>query len=301
MGTTINNSAAVDRAEESSGAASPVAAYLAGLRPTSRVTMASKLKLAARTLAGTDAAEAVDWPAVTRERLTDLRHLLAARYRPSTVVVTLAAVRGVLRACCRLGLMSPDRLAAALLTEPSPRPVNQPLRRLRGDEIAALLDAVLRDKVPARQSRDRCLLACLYGAGLRRSEAVALDLEAVDLGREVLHVPALEAHRPRDIPLAQAVLEALGAWLSCRGGAPGALLLPVLKNGRVGSQRLRPEAVRGILVRVAQSAGVEPLTAEELRRAWFADLAAAGVAPATICVWAGHATGGVTRQYLNRL
>ncbi len=91
-------------------------------------------------------------------------------------------------------------------------------RFLTVDEAASLLadrgDA-RSDKRAKRLLRDRALWELLYGAGLRISEAVGLDLEDVDLSRDVVRVTG-KGRKVREVPLGGAARAAVIAWLEVR-------------------------------------------------------------------------------------
>ena len=98
------------------------------------------------------------------------------QYRPATANKMLAVLRGVLQECWRLGLMSAEEYQRArdlktIKAETLPRG-----RALTVGE-KGLLGACAQDPRPAG-ARDAPLSDCcsLYGGGLRRSEAVQLNL-----------------------------------------------------------------------------------------------------------------------------
>src|SRR5207247_482737 len=92
---------------------------------------------------------------------------------------TLCAVRGVARAAWNLGQISAEDYQR-IKNVSSVRGERLPAgRALAGGEVVALLDACVRDE-SAAGARDAALVALLDGAGLRRSEVAALDLEHFD-------------------------------------------------------------------------------------------------------------------------
>ncbi len=112
-----------------------------------------------------------------------------------------------------------------------------------------------------RGQRDTALLAVLYGTGVRRSEAVALDLSDYTPERGELRVRSGKGRKERIVYVAAGTAEALAAWLAIRGEGPGALFHPITKGGQVLSeQRLGDGAVRRILRRRARQAGIAVLS-----------------------------------------
>lgn len=159
--------------------------------------------------------------------LRDATNAHGRTYAPRTIARTLAAVRGFHRFLVAEGLATADP-SADVVTPRLPR--NLP-KALSLGQVERLLAAPTGDSPAAL--RDRALLELLYGAGLRISELVALDLDDVDLtsrtvrcvgkGRKERIVPfgrpaarALDALLVRGRP----ALEPRGPWLLCnqRGG-----------------------------------------------------------------------------------
>jgi integrase len=154
--------------------------------------MRSNLDRAARII-GAYRADAVRWHAMTPAHMRALAAALGDRYSPATANATLAAIRGVLRAAWDLGLLDRETL------ERVTRDHNGKAHKVRGStpptgrhlepgELVALFRAAATDPLPARGARDAALLAVLDGGGLRRAEAVALDLDDVDFEEEAVTV-----------------------------------------------------------------------------------------------------------------
>lgn len=97
---------------------------------------------------------------------------------PAPANVRLAAVRGVLRAAWRLGLIDTDawqRAADMGAVKGSRLPAG---RALEMTVRSALFESCA-DRTAAG-ARDACLLTLLYGAGLRRAEAAAVQVADVE-------------------------------------------------------------------------------------------------------------------------
>jgi integrase-like protein len=98
-----------------------------------------------------------------------------------------------------------------------------------------------------RRRRDAAFLALAYGCGLRRSEAVAVDLADLDLVSGELRVRRGKGRKPQQLNLPPSAVPALQDWLQVRGQEPGPLFCAVLKSGRLarggeGLARLSPAA-----------------------------------------------------------
>ena len=98
----------------------PVAVYLARLAPSSRRTMLAALD-AIGNLLSDDRCDAwsLAWEKLRYRHTTAVRALLAdGRYAPSTANRHLAALRGVLKECWRLGYVSAEDFQRAADLEP---------------------------------------------------------------------------------------------------------------------------------------------------------------------------------------
>jgi site-specific recombinase XerC len=83
---------------------------------------------------------------------------------------------------------------------------------------------------PEEEIKDPFVLEFLgLGAGLKRSEAAALDLAHYDPTACELKVRG-KGDKERLVPLANGVTAALEDWLSIRGASAGQLLCPVRKG-----------------------------------------------------------------------
>lgn len=85
---------------------SPVAVYLARLASSSRRGQLDALNMIARLLTkGSADAEGVNWASLKYPQTAAIRAALTERYAPNRTKRMLAALRGVLKECWRLGLM----------------------------------------------------------------------------------------------------------------------------------------------------------------------------------------------------
>src|ERR1700693_1660789 len=154
----------------------PAHVYLARLGPGSRRTITEALNAIARIVINGPATLEVMPSAELRYQHTEaLRAVLIKKYKPSTAAKILAALRGVLREAWRLDQMTAEEFHRAADIPPIKIPTLPPVRALGSREIADLMRVCIDDD-SAAGVRDGALIACLYGTGLRRSEAVALDV-----------------------------------------------------------------------------------------------------------------------------
>ena len=93
---------------------------------------------------------------------------------------------------------------------------------------------------------------------------------------------------------------AVDAWITCRGKAPGPLVCPVNKAGKITVRRLAPSAIWYALVQLAREARVAKITPHDCRRSLASDLLDGGVDLVTVQQILGHADPKVTARYDRR-
>lgn len=250
-------------------------------------------------------------------RVEDVRAHLAARHRTHGAATRgrkLAALRsffgylvreGALAADPTLGLPAP-RAARGL---PAPLPVDDchalaeagrgaPGRRAAGPKGGAQEEETPRER--ARRLRDRALVELLYGAGLRVSECVALDVRDVDTHRDEVRVWG-KGGKERAVPLPGACAEALRAWLDARRrpGVLGEPLFPALRARRgEAPRRLDARDVRRLLRARAAEAGVaDRVHPHRLRHSYATHLLDMGADLRAIQELLGHASLSTTQRY----
>ena len=302
---------------EEKARAHPVVSYLAGLAPGSRRTMRGALEATSRRLAGgtwrtgrrgrharlgNDAPppEAFPWHELRRPHMQVLRAELAETFAPATANKMLAAIKGVLKECWRQGLMSADHYQGSIDVPPVKGQRLMRGRALAAGELRALVDACKEQKHPTVGMRDAALIGVLFSGGLRRAEAVALELGDYTPDTGALAVRHAKGDKQRIVYLANGAKNALEAWLRERGDSPGPLFAPVNKGGKVLPRAMTAQAVRNILRRRGKDAAVDPFSPHDLRRTCASELWDAGVDGSTIQRILGHESINTTARYDRR-
>lgn len=279
----------------------PAAVYLARLAPGSRRTMRAALDTIASTLtSGKADAVSLDWSRVRYQHSQAIRTALTARYAAATANKCLAALRGVLRECWRLGLMDAESYQRASDVEAVKGEALPPGRALTNGELRAIFTACSKDENRVAGARDAALMAVLFGAGLRRSEAVALKLADYNAETGELVIRRGKGNRDRTAYATNGAADALADWLGHRGDAVGPLFMPVDKVGRVADRALTPQAVFNACRSRAEDAGVLAFSPHDMRRSFISHLLDEGADVVTVQKLAGHASLTTTARYDRR-
>jgi integrase len=177
-------------------------------------------------------------------------------------------------------------LSPSEVAEPEPEPRQVDINKARAK--------VLRGK------RDQALLAVLYGVGVRRFEAVALQLSDYNEEDSTLIVRAGKGNKADILPVPPGAKSALSLWIDERGNEPGALFIRVWPNGRMEMGDLSPQTVYDVLVERAAQCGVRHVAPHDIRRTYISDLLEAGADISTVQKLARHANVQTTILYDRR-
>ena len=147
--------------------------------------------------------------------------------------------------------------------------------------------------------RARALIAVLWRAGLRISEALALTESDLDERRGSLLVRHGKGDKRREVGMDEWGWQHIRPWLACRVELPVGALLCVA-TGPTAGRPWTPSAARAQLRRFALEAGVRRRFApHQLRHAHAVEMAREGIPLNVIQRQLGHAHLGVTSIYLN--
>jgi integrase len=128
---------------------------------------------------------------------------------------------------------------------------------------------------------------------------VGVDVAGLDLDREVVCVHG-KGNKMREVPVKGGTLEAIRAWLGCRGSHPGPLVSPVGRGGRVELRRLAPQAILRVCGKRGREAGIAGFAAHDLRRTYISALLDQGVDLSLASDLAGHCSPTTTKRYDRR-
>jgi site-specific recombinase XerD len=259
--------------------------------------MRSALRTIAMLLTGEPDELGMPWNLVDYAHATLVRTKLSERLAPATSNRILAALKGTLKCAFKLGLITADHYTRAAMIEPVRGSRLPKGREVSAGELRALFDVC--DSATPGGARNAALLAILFGAGLRRSELVGLDLANFDHDTGALVVLG-KGRKERKGWVTNGSRDALDAWLAFRGSEPGPLFLPVRRGGRIEARRLTDGAVAELVRRLAAKARIATLAPHDARRTFVGSLLSLGADLSTVQQLAGHASPSTTSRYDRR-
>jgi site-specific recombinase XerD len=159
-------------------------------------------------------------------------------------------------------------------------------RALDVSEVVALLGAL-------RMALYRTIALVMYGAGLRISEAIGLQVGDIDAARGVIRVQRGKGGKSREVMLSSKLLAALRTyWRAAQPTPPHLFIAP--QTGKL----VKADAVRKALARARQDAGIKKhVTPHMLRHSFATHLLDDGTDLRVIQHLLGHAGVDTTQRY----
>jgi integrase/recombinase XerC len=241
--------------------------FLAGRKPKNLATYQTDLEdfrrfMETRSVSAPTIGKAVEWllgdpGGLANALVSSYRWEMSERGLPvATINRRLGTLRSLAKLANTLGLVS-----WSLWVRNAPA---KPHRNTRGpgrDGFRAMLEAAGAQPGP-KGLRDVALLRLLHDLGLRRSEAVRIDVEDVDLPGNRISLLSRGRSLKQSMALPEPTRAALAAWLEARGPEPGPLFVN-FDRARKG-HRLTGTAVYHIVGRLGAKAGLT-VRPQELR------------------------------------
>ncbi len=229
--------------------------------------------------------------------IREVRAHLAARHgelAPSSIGRKLSALRGFGEFCRREGLLAENPVA--LLRRPKlgrKLPVALPV-----EDVGAMIDQPQREGPIG--ARDRALLEVLYGAGLRVSEAVALEIDDLrgEAGGLTVRVRNGKGGKDRLVPLGSRAAESLQEWLDVRhevatSKSPAKRVFLGARGGPLSAR-----VAREVVYRRCQQTGARTVVGPHgLRHSFATHLLQSGCGLRSIQAMLGHASLSTTQRY----
>jgi site-specific recombinase XerD len=273
----------------------PVTLYLQGLAPSGRRAVKSLLTSAVPILGFTGTLETIPWSVVEYQQVALVRNTLKQRGKATnTINLTLAALRGVMKASFNLGLIGADQLL--LINDLRPvRGQSLPSgRSLSVCEIEKLLRTCFKDKTVVGV-RDHAVISLM--TGLRRSEIIAIQLDDINFRTGLLNIASGKGNKQRATFINAECRAVLSHWRKKRGNHAGTLFNPVSKTGTILNKPLTGQSIHDIVGLRATQAKLGHVRPHDLRRTFVTRLLEAGVDINTTRQLAGHSDIQTTARY----
>lgn len=300
----------------------PINAYLNSLSEGSRVGQLSAIVAAYAAMRGERLEDqspevragyrdegiwAFPWHELRHEHMAALRSRLQEIYSPATANKYLSVARSLLKSCWRLGHLDHDTLARAVDVKPIKGQSPPVGRDVTYEEVVLLMQACSADG--AQGVRDQALFGIGHHTAPRIREVSNLDLADYDPETGKLTIRKGKGSKTREVFVSGGAKQGLDDWIEIRGQEPGALFLPIRKDGLIQHVRANgkgPEparmstwAISKRLERRRLQAGLDPLTWHDWRRSLAGDLIDSGdLAGAQLTL--GHSSPAVTMRYSRR-
>jgi site-specific recombinase XerD len=190
-------------------------------------------------------------------------------------------------------------LIQRVLAIPSKRHDKRQVHFLTRPEIEAILAAP--DRTTWLGRRDHTMLLLAAQTGLRLSELISLDRDAIHLGAGA-HVRCVgKGRKERCTPLTSHARDALRAWLTEPARRSATALFPNVHGGRLSA-----DSVQSLLAKHARvasdsypSLAAKRVSPHVLRHSAAMELLQAGVDCSVIALWLGHESIETTQTYLH--
>ena len=173
-----------------------------------------------------------------------------------------------------------------------PRKIVPPLAPAEIARLIACCDAAT---VVGR--RDRAILLTLLDTGIRCAEAVQLDLADCAWAERRLRVRHGKDGKDRIVPFAGRCGDALAAYLTDRGPAPGPLFVAARYARLNAGVRLRPNGLKQLLRRLGRAAGVPRVHAHRFRHTFATWAIAHDARELDVQHLLGHSSPDMVRRY----
>ncbi len=171
--------------------------------------------------------------------LANARTWVVAMHRrglsPNSVGRRVAAIRSFSRYLAEESYLEHD----PLLRLSAPARVRAIPECLTPEELAALRDAALNQRVAYNAFRDHAIISLLIFTGARRGELLNLRMGDVDLEQGILRIQRGKGRKSRAIPLVAEAVEAVQDWLAFRRTKGHDYLFSTLFGNRIYPSRLQ--------------------------------------------------------------
>ncbi|MDQ3017631.1 MAG: site-specific integrase [Bacteroidota bacterium] len=156
---------------------------------------------------------------------------------------------------------------------------------LSQDEVRRLLTV-------SSNVKHRAMLSLIYSCGLRRGELLALKIQDIDSGRQLLHIHQAKGKKDRVVPLSIKIIQLLREYYASHH--PVQWLFEGIQKG----ERYSEKSLESVLKQAVRKAGIKkPVSLHWLRHSYATHLLEAGTDLRYIQVLLGHNSSRTTEIY----
>jgi integrase len=216
----------------------------------------------------------------------------------ATINLHLSAIRRLADEAAESGWLSPELAIGVRRVKGVKRLGRRIGNWLTGDQAQELLKAVSQSTLRGR--RDAAVIGLLLGCGLRRSEAVSLRVDQLQLREShwVIVDMVGKGGRLRTVPVPGWCKALLDDWLRDSGVAGGKVFRRVSKSGARQDAGVTTDVVWYAVKRYAKQVGFDHLAPHDLRRTCARLCHTAGGELEQIQFLLGHASVQTTERYI---
>jgi len=256
---------------------------------SSRVSMGSFLNGTVRILTQGDISYHADydWTGFSYEDVNEVVATLIEKKRsPKTVNGYLSAMKGVAKSLRDAEIISDDELKKVIRIKSKKGSHKSKGRSLTVDELNKLIDLCLYKDNPKAQ-RDAVMMTLLYGAGLRRSEIINLQISDYEESTGRIRIIG-KGNKARKVMLNERARDMLRNWLELKNYNKGALFVRINKGGNITKEPISGQAVYNMVVERYKEAGLNRLSPHDLRHSFATNLLLNGTGIKIIQELMGH-------------
>jgi integrase len=216
----------------------------------------------------------------------------------ATINLHLSAIRRLADEAAETSMLSPE-LAIGIRRVKGVKRLGRRIGNwLSGDQAQDLLNSIPQSTLRGR--RDAAMIGPLLGCGLRRSEAVALRLDQIQLreGHWVVADLYGKSGRLRTVPIPGWCKTLIDRWLRTSEVTEGLVFRRIWRNKTELSREVAPDVVWTAVKRYAKQIGVDHLAPHDLRRSCARLCHSAGGELEQIQFLLGHASVQTTERYI---
>lgn len=171
-------------------------------------------------------------------------------------------------------------------------PLQQSPRWLTRNEQARLLHCIEKTKNPKKKARDYAIAQTMLQAGLRIFEVAALDVDDIDLRRNILTIREGKGGKMAILPINKDLHKALMAYIEVRESDEDALFLSVKRK------RLTDRGIQYQFRKYFNQINLPDTTVHSLRHSFCKNLLDQGVDITVVAQLARHESLDTTRGYV---